>query len=90
MTTTTRPCKDCQSLWPFAFALALAALVSFPAWATFDLMALSATAQIGGTSLVFCVTAAGMILYVRWCMRRNCALRRALGQQRTRLATVPR
>ncbi|MBK1631634.1 hypothetical protein CKO31_12945 [Thiohalocapsa halophila] len=83
-------CKDCRALWPFGFALALAMLVSFPAWATFNLMALSATMQIAGTALVFAISAGGLMLYVRWCMRRNCALRRALGQQRARLAAAAR
>jgi hypothetical protein len=83
-------CKDCRALWPFGFALALAALVSFPAWATFNLMALSSTAQLAGSAMVFTATATGLILYVRWCIRRNCALRRALSQQRDRLATAAR
>ncbi|NBC14037.1 MAG: hypothetical protein GVY09_11965 [Gammaproteobacteria bacterium] len=83
-------CKDCRALWPFGFALALAALVSFPAWATFNLMALSATAQLAGTALVFAVAATGLILYVRWCIRRNCSLRRALSRQRGHLVTVTR
>lgn len=83
-------CKDCRTFWPFGFALALAALVSFPAWATFDLMALSATAQAAGTALVFCAAATGLVLYVRWCLRRNCALRRALDQQRARLVAATR
>lgn len=84
------PCKDCRTLWPFGFALALAALVSFPAWATFNLMALSTKAQVAGTAVVFCAAATGLVLYVRWCLKRNCALRRALDQQRARLATATR
>ncbi|WP_295543207.1 hypothetical protein [uncultured Thiohalocapsa sp.] len=90
MSAPTQRCKDCRSLWPFVFALTLAALVSLPAWATFDLMALGAGAQTGGTALVFCVTATGMVLYVRWCMRRNCTLRRTLDQRRAGLAAAPR
>jgi hypothetical protein len=77
-------CKDCRALWPFGFALALAAILAFPAWATFNLMALDVAAQIAGSALVFCVSAVGLMLYVRWCIRRNCALRRMLTEQRAR------
>ncbi|WP_295884021.1 hypothetical protein [uncultured Thiohalocapsa sp.] len=76
-------CKDCRALWPFGFALALAVILAFPAWATFNLMALDVTTQIAGTALVFVVSAVGLMLYVRWCIRRNCALRRMLTEQRS-------
>ena len=68
-----KKCKDCRALWPFGFALILAMLVSFPAWATFNLMDLHAGMQLAGTALVFCAAATGLILYVRWCIKRNCA-----------------
>ncbi len=85
-------CKSCRALWPFAFALALAAIVSFPAWATFNLMALTSTAQLVGTALVFGASATSLMLYVRWCIQRNCALRRAMtaSGRRSVLVTQPR
>jgi hypothetical protein len=70
-------CKDCGARWPFAFALALAALVSFPAWATLNLILADPVLQLAGTALVFCIAGTGFVLYVRWCIRRNCTLRRA-------------
>ena len=76
-----KACKDCQALWPFALALALATLVTFPAWATFDLMALTPSARVTGTLLVFCTSATGLMLYVRWCIKRNCSLRLAITAQ---------
>jgi len=75
-------CKDCRALWPFGFALLLAMLVSFPAWATLNLMDLHAGTQLAGAALVFCAVATGLLLYVRWCIKRNCVSRRA--------ATAPR
>jgi len=89
-----KACKDCQALWPFGLALALAALVTFPAWATFDLMALTPSARVAGTLLVFCTSATGLMLYVRWCIKRNCSLRRAITaqqqQRRSALVATPR
>jgi hypothetical protein len=81
-------CKDCRALWPFGFALALALILAFPAWATFNLMALDISIQIAGTALVFCVSATGLMLYVRWCIRRNCALRRMLTEQHARYSAT--
>jgi hypothetical protein len=83
-------CKDCRALWPMAFAVALALLVAFPAWATLDLMAVDTAGRITGTALVFCATAAGLILYVRWCIRRNCSLQRAVRERRNALVTLER
>ncbi|MGB5733490.1 MAG: hypothetical protein WBM40_03490 [Thiohalocapsa sp.] len=77
-----RTCKACRAAWPFAFALALAAIVSFPAWATFDLMALEPASRVAGTALVFFISATGLMLYVHWCIKRNCSLRRAMAAQR--------
>jgi hypothetical protein len=73
-----------------AFALSLALLVAFPAWATLDLMAVDTTGRITGTALVFCAAATSLILYVRWCIRRNCSLRRAVQQRRNALVTLDR
>jgi hypothetical protein len=73
-----------------AFAVALALLVAFPAWATLDLMAVDTVGRITGTALVFCATATGLILYVRWCIRRNCSLRRAVRERRNALVTLER
>ena len=76
-----KTCKSCRAAWPFGFALALAAIITFPAWATLDLMAFEPSARVAGTTLIFCVTATGLILYVRWCITRNCSLRRAVARQ---------
>ena len=75
------PCKDCRALWPFAFALALAALVTFPAWATLNLMDTGPATQLVGTALVFCITGAAFVLYVRWCIKRDCALKAAAARR---------
>jgi hypothetical protein len=83
-------CKDCRALWPTAFAVVLAMLVSFPAWATLDLMAVDGSVRLAGTALAFCATATALVLYVRWCIRRNCALRRAMGGRHQALVSAPR
>jgi hypothetical protein len=83
-------CKDCRAIWPFAFALSLAALVSFPAWATLSLMFAEPAAQLTATVGVFCLTGTAFVLYARWCIRRNCSLRRAMGQRRAPLVAAPR
>lgn len=75
-------CKTCRALWPFGLALVLSLLVSFPAWATFSLMDVTPPAQVAGTALFFAVIATGLLLYVRWCIRRDCALRRAVAARR--------
>lgn len=79
-----RTCTACRAAWPFVLALALAAVMSFPAWATFDLMSLEPSARVAGTALVFFTSATGLMLYVRWCIMRNCSLRRAVAAQRRR------
>ena len=42
--------KNCRVLWPFGLAIVLATLVSFPAWATLNLMELDTDAQFGGAA----------------------------------------
>jgi hypothetical protein len=88
--TEMRNCKDCRAVWPFAFALMLAALTTFPAWATLNLMFVDLPTQIAGSALVFSLAGTGFVLYVRWCIRRNCALRRAMTERRGRLVSAPR
>ncbi len=85
-------CKHCRALWPFGFALVLAMLVSFPAWATLNLMEMDTGTQLTGAALVFCAAATGLTLYVRWCIKRNCVLRRAAAASRRRnmLVAAPR
>jgi hypothetical protein len=79
-------CPRCRVLWPFAFAIALSALLSFPAWATLELATGDPAAQALGTALFFCVSATTLVLYVRWCMRHNCAQRISSGSRRTETA----
>jgi hypothetical protein len=75
-------CTGCRAAWPFVFALALSALLSFPAWATLELATGDPTTQILGTVLFFFVSATALILYVRWCIRHNCAQRSDRGASR--------
>jgi hypothetical protein len=79
-------CTGCRAAWPFVFALALSALLSFPAWATLELATGDPTTQILGTVLFFFVSATALILYVRWCIRHNCAQRHPRLARRTESA----
>jgi quinol-cytochrome oxidoreductase complex cytochrome b subunit len=61
-----------RPVWPFAFAIFLATLVSFPAWATLDLIAADAAVKTLGTGAFFVCAATALVLYVRWCLHRDC------------------
>lgn len=71
-------CQNCRARWPFVFALSLAAFITFPAGAMLSTLDLTPVAHAAFTALVFVTAGTGLSVYVRWCIKRNCTVRRLL------------
>jgi hypothetical protein len=65
-------------------------LITFPAWVTLSTLDLAPLARGALAVLVFVTAGSGLTLYVRWCIKRNCAMRQMLSAGRVEPMTARR
>nr|VFJ94680.1 MAG: hypothetical protein BECKH772A_GA0070896_1007514 [Candidatus Kentron sp. H]VFJ94962.1 MAG: hypothetical protein BECKH772B_GA0070898_1006914 [Candidatus Kentron sp. H]VFK01833.1 MAG: hypothetical protein BECKH772C_GA0070978_1007314 [Candidatus Kentron sp. H] len=69
---TIKPCKSCNSKWPYVFVVFLATFVSLLTWLTLATEDLSTTTKVTSSLGAFFVVSIILLSYVVTCLRRHC------------------